>query len=153
MNTTGLWRYIFRPVQFTLVIDNFDVKFVCVEQLQHLVESLKKFYEILLDPTGSKYCGITLEWEYENRTVELSMPNCVPKKLKDFYQPKPSRPQHVPHKAPPRFFLFTKTCTCWRLAQIVKKRTKRIQQIVGHFLYYGRAINLTIIKTLNTLET
>ena len=32
-------------------------------------------------------------------------------------------------------------------------RTKRIQRIVGSFLYYGRAIDLTIIKTLNTLGT
>ena len=62
MNTTGLWRHIFRPVQFTLVVGYFGVKFVGVEKLRHIVESLKKFYEIVLDPTGSKYCGITLEW-------------------------------------------------------------------------------------------
>ena len=54
MNTPGLWRNIFRPVQFTLVVDYFGVKFVGVKQLRHIVESLKKFYEIVLDPTGSK---------------------------------------------------------------------------------------------------
>ena len=32
-------------------------------------------------------------------------------------------------------------------------RTKRIQRIVGSFLYYGREIDLTIIKTLNRLGT
>ena len=32
-------------------------------------------------------------------------------------------------------------------------RTKRIQRILGSFIYYGRAIDLTIIKTLNTLGT
>ena len=82
MHTPGLWRHIFRPEQFTLVVDDFGVKFVGVEQLQNLVESLKKFYEIVLDPTGSKYCGITLEWDYEKRTVDLSIPNYVPTKLK-----------------------------------------------------------------------
>ena len=70
MHTPGLWQHIFRPVQFTLVIDDFGVKFVVVEQLRNLVKSLKKFYGIVLDPTGSNYCGITLEWEYENRTVD-----------------------------------------------------------------------------------
>ena len=89
MHTPGLWRHIFRPVQFTLVVDDFGVKFVGIEQLQHLVESLNKFYEIVLDPKGSKYCGITLEWEYENRTVDLSMPNYVPTKLKEFDHPNP----------------------------------------------------------------
>ena len=38
MHTPGLWRHIFRPVKFTLVFDVFGVKFVGVEQLQHLVE-------------------------------------------------------------------------------------------------------------------
>ena len=44
MHTPGLWRHIFRPVQFTLVVDDFGIKFVVVEHLQHLVESLQKFY-------------------------------------------------------------------------------------------------------------
>ena len=60
MHTPGLWRHILRPIQFTLVVDDFGIKFVRVEHLQHLVESHKEFYEIVLDPTGSKYCGITL---------------------------------------------------------------------------------------------
>ena len=51
------------------------------------------------------------------------------------------------------FFQFTKTCTYLQLTPISKERTKRIQQIVGPFLYYGQAIDLTIIKTLNTLVT
>ena len=103
MHTPGLWRQNFRPVQFTLVVDDFGIKFVGVEHLQHLVESLKKSYEIVLDPTGSKYCGITLEWYYKNKTVDLSMSDYVPTKLKEFDHPHPSRPQHSPHKSPPRF--------------------------------------------------
>ena len=75
MHITGMWRHIFRPVQFTLVVDDFGVKFVGVDKLQHLVGSLKKIYEIVLDPLGRKYCVITLKWDYENRTVDLSMPN------------------------------------------------------------------------------
>ena len=42
MHITGLRRHTFRPIQFTLVVDYFGVKFVSVEQLQHLVESLRK---------------------------------------------------------------------------------------------------------------
>ena len=57
----------------------------------------------MLDPTGSKYCGITLEWDYKNRTVDLSMPKYVPTNLKDFGQLNPLIPQHAPYKAPPFF--------------------------------------------------
>ena len=103
MHTPSLWRHIFRPVQFTLVVDDFGVKFVGGEHLWHLVESIKKFYEIVVDPKRSKYCGIELEWDYENRTVDLSMPHYVPTKLKEFDHPNPLRPQHALHRAPPRF--------------------------------------------------
>ena len=103
MHTPGLWRNFFCPVQFTLVVDNFGVKFVGVEQLRHLVESLKKFYKIVLNPTRSKYRGITLEWDYKNRTVDLSLPSYVPTKLKDFDHSNPSRPQHALQKEPPLF--------------------------------------------------
>ena len=153
MHTPGLWQNIFRPVQFTLVVDNFGVNFVGVDQLWHPVESLKKFYEIVLDPTGSKYCGITLEWDYKNRTVNLSMPNYVPTKLKDFDHYNPSRPQHAPHKAPPCFSKSQKPVPVDDSPQFSKERMKRIQHIVGSFLYYRQAIQLTIIKTLNTLST
>ena len=37
--------------------------------------------------------------------------------------------------------------------QFLKERMKRIQQIVGYFLYYGWVIDITIIKTLNILVT
>ena len=153
MHTPGLWQHIFRPVQFTLVVDNFGVKFVGVEQLRHLVESLKTFYEIVLYPTGSKYCGITLEWDYDNRTVDLSMPKYVPKKLKEFDHLNTSRPQHAPHKSPPRFSNSQKSVPVNDSPQLSKERTKLIQQIVGSLFYYGRSIDLTIIKNLNTLAS
>ena len=105
MHTPVLRRHIFRPVQFTLVVDDFGIEFVGVEHLQHLVDSLQKVYEIVLDPTGSKFCVITLEWYYKTKTVDLSMPDYVPTKLKEFDHPHPSRPQHSPHKSPPHFHI------------------------------------------------
>jgi hypothetical protein len=31
------------------------------------------------------------------------------------------------------------------------EKHKRVQKIIGSFLYYGRAVDLTILKTLNSL--
>ena len=39
----------------------------------------KKHYEIEVDMEGLLYCGITLEWDYENGHVNLFMPNYVKK--------------------------------------------------------------------------
>ena len=33
------------------------------------------------DWTGGLYCGITLEWNYKQRYVDISMPNYAKKKL------------------------------------------------------------------------
>ena len=87
-----------------------------------------------------------LEWDYKNRTVDLSMPHYIPTKLKEFDHPKPSKPQHALHKAPPRFSTPQKPVPVNDSPQLSKERKKHIQQIVGSFLYCGQEINLTIIK-------
>ena len=54
---------------------------------------------------------------------------------------------------PPHFSNSQKPVPVYDPPQLSKECTKRIQQIVGYFLYYGRAIDLNTIKTLNTLAT
>ena len=58
-HTPGLWRHITRPVQFTLVVDNFGVKFTGKEHTDHLVSDLNNNYRISTNWNGGLYCGIT----------------------------------------------------------------------------------------------
>lgn len=64
-------------VQFTLVVDDFGIKYVCQDHLNHLIKALKKFYEVSVDESGSLYCGITLKWDYDKRILDISMPEYV----------------------------------------------------------------------------
>jgi hypothetical protein len=48
------------------------------------------------DWTGNRYIGNTLDWDYTDKKVHLSMPGCVAKALKQFQHHKPSTPQHAP---------------------------------------------------------
>jgi hypothetical protein len=61
-HTPGLWKHVNRPVQFTLVVDDFGIKFVGQEHLNHLITALKEHYEVTVDKEGQLYCGITLDW-------------------------------------------------------------------------------------------
>ena len=70
-------------------MEDFGIKFVGEENLQHLIPSLKIYYEIDIDYTGRKCCGITLDWDYKNRTVDPSMPKFVSIKLKEFNHSRP----------------------------------------------------------------
>ena len=66
-HTPGLWRYISRPVQFSLVMYDFGVKYVGKENAEHLIKAIKKAgYDVALDWKGSLYYRITLNWNYKD---------------------------------------------------------------------------------------
>ena len=59
----------------TLVVDDFGVKYVGKEHADNLMESLQAYYPVVEDWTGGLYCGIKLEWNYEEGYVNISMPD------------------------------------------------------------------------------
>ena len=84
INTPGLWYHESQPISFTLVVDDFGVKYVGKEHADHLIESIKKTYNKLTeDWTGNLYSSITLKWDYVNRTVDILMPGYIKKKLQE----------------------------------------------------------------------
>jgi hypothetical protein len=96
----GLWSHKWRPVQFTLVVDDFGVKYVDEEHTLHLKQTLEENYKVTMEWDGRRYIGITLtlDWDYKRRQVHLSMPEYIKKALKQFkhegcklqHQPYPS---------------------------------------------------------------
>jgi hypothetical protein len=76
-HTHGLWKHDTHPISFSLVVDDFGVKYVGREHAGHLMKCIKNNYNISSDWKGSAYCGLTLEWDYKNRTVDLSIPGYI----------------------------------------------------------------------------
>ena len=62
--TPGLRRHVWRPITFTLVVDDFGVNFKVDAHANHLVKTLKKDYDVNLDCKGELYVGIKLDWDY-----------------------------------------------------------------------------------------
>ena len=81
---TGLWKHKWRPVQFTLVVDDFGVKCVGQEHALNLKQTLEENYTVTAELDGKRYIGITLDWDYTRRKVHLSMPGYVGKALNQF---------------------------------------------------------------------
>ena len=75
--TPGLWKHDIKPILFILCVDDFGIKYIGKNNLQHLQQALKDKYDIIQDDTGSLYCDFNLKWDYIQRKVELSMPNYV----------------------------------------------------------------------------
>jgi len=76
-HTPGLFKHTSRPVQFSLVVDDFGIKYTGKDNLDHLISTIKKHYDISVDLEGSLYCGITLQWNYKKEFVDISMPGYV----------------------------------------------------------------------------
>ena len=78
----GLWKHKWRPIQFTLVVDDFGVKYFGKEHALHLKSTLEDNCGVATEWDGERYIGITLDWDYERRQVHLSMPGYIAKALK-----------------------------------------------------------------------
>ena len=100
-HTSGLWKHISRPVSFTLVVDDFGIKYVGKEHTDHLLNALRQDYTLDIDWTGTLYCGISLHWDYDNKTVDISMPGYIKKVLHRFHH-ECTMPQHSPYQCAPK---------------------------------------------------
>jgi hypothetical protein len=153
--TPGLWRHVWRPITFSLVVDDFGIKTVGLTHAKHLKQSLEKYYEVDTDWKGQLYCGVHLDWDYKHRTVNLSMPTYISKALTRFQHSPPLKPQHSPYQSSPiqygtKVQLTKDPDTSPKLSPA---QIKHIQQVVGTLLYYSRAVDPTLAAALSTIAS
>jgi hypothetical protein len=134
-------------------MDNFGVKYVGKAHAQYLIDTLSSFYELTVDWEATKYCGITLEWDYMSRTVDLSMPNYVADALHHFQHVAPKQSIHAPSKwAPLQYGTKVQlTSPADKSPKHTAQETKLLQRVIGKFLYYAQAINPTMLHILSNL--
>ena len=95
--TSGLWKHKWHPILFSLVIDNFGIKYVGKQHADHLIAAIKENYDFAKDWAGQLYCGISIKWDYARGVVDLSMPNYIHLVLQKFQHPAATFAQHAPH--------------------------------------------------------
>jgi hypothetical protein len=98
LHTPGLWLHHTRPISFTLVVDDFAVKYVGKQHAEHIRNALLKTYELTTDWAGTVYPSITLKWDYKSRTCDIYMPSYVSNVLSKFQHDTPKHPQHTPSR-------------------------------------------------------
>jgi hypothetical protein len=70
--TPGLWSHKTRPISFTLVVDDFGVKYVGEENAKHLLNAVRQNYKCSCEWEGERYCGLTIKLLEEIVTPLLS---------------------------------------------------------------------------------
>eukprot|EP00804_Cyclotella_cryptica_P022657 CCRYP_012469-RD/>CCRYP_012469-RD protein AED:0.40 eAED:0.32 QI:0/-1/0/1/-1/1/1/0/384 len=154
-HTPGLWHHVTRPILFTLVVDDFGVKYMVREHAEHLIQVLQENYTMSIDWDGALYCGIQLDWDYNHCTLDISMPRYINKVLQRFQHPLPSSPQNGPYKPYPKKYgaAAQDPIPTDDSAPLDSDGQKRIQQIVGALLYYARAVDNTILLSLSAIAS
>jgi hypothetical protein len=84
-----------RPIAFSLIVDGFAVKYVGKQHSDHLRNDLLQSYELTTDWEAKVYSGMSLKWDYKNRTCDISMPGYVSNVLSKFQHDAPKHPQHT----------------------------------------------------------
>jgi hypothetical protein len=152
-NTPGLWYHKTGPITFTLVVDNFGVKYVNKDDVDHLIASIKKNYMLTEDWTGNLYCGIQLDWDYAGQTVNISMLGYIKKKLQKYRHIMPRKIQGCPYAPEPKK-IGTEAQASFpqdNTPKLDKKGINRVQTIVGSILYYAQTVNMTVLMALSTI--
>ena len=153
--TPALWRHSTRPTIFTLVVDDFGIRYSSVVDANHLINALRELYEITIDWTGKLYCSLTLDWDYYNRWCTLSIPRYIHKTLHKFQHPLPTKPQHAPHSWSQPVYGATQQYATDEdeSPKLTPPHIKMVQEIIGNLLYYALTIDNTMLVALGDLAS
>jgi hypothetical protein len=152
---TGLCTHDTLPITFSLVVDNFGVKYEGVANAHHLIKALEHHYTVSKDWTGGLYCGITLKWDYLHKNLDLSMPVYITAMLHKYQHPPAKRPQYTPHKCTEPAYGQRIQCAPLPDESMAASTADitRAQGILGTLLYYARSVDPTLIMPLSTIAS
>jgi hypothetical protein len=97
-HTPKLWLHKTSPVVFSLIVDDFYIKYVGKQHADHLRNALLQSYELTIDCEEKVCSDMSLKWDYKNRTCDISMPGYVSNVLSKFQHDAPKHPQRTPSK-------------------------------------------------------
>jgi hypothetical protein len=151
----GLWTHETRNTCFTLVVDNFAIKYTKMGDAKHLVNALQKDYTITVDWDATKYIGLTIEWDYKNQKVYTHMPGYLSKALLRFKHNVPKTKQNSPHPhVAPQYGAKEQYTTEEDTSPLLnKEEAKYVQAVAGTLLYYARVVDNTILHALSAIAT
>ena len=151
--TTGLFKHKHSGVAFTLVVDDFLIKYLSKDSADHLLSVLKQKYKITEDWSTSKYIGITIDIDRKAGTLTTSIPHFVSKAMSDLGVVKEPFDTHSPAQyQAPHFGSTDPQMTAHDTSPLLPAEgVKWLQSLVGKFQYYSRALDCTLFAPINMI--
>ena len=143
------------PFIFCLVVDDFAVKHKGAAGKEHLLATLTDAgYKLTVDHAGSKFVGLNVVYNRQERYIDISMPDYVPKLLQRFahrnIKPCDSPILYTPpvYGAQAQLVAATDTSALLSDAEVLEN-----QQIVGCGLWYSRMVSTPTLTAINIIAT
>jgi hypothetical protein len=141
-------------ITFVLVVDDFGVKFTNVEGRDHFLNTLRSLYKITTDDKGSQYLGMTIKHDKVKHEITISMPGYIIKLLERFKEWAGSRCASTPgiYRAPV-YGSKVQLASVDDSLPLSASDTKILQEIVGGFLYYARAVDPVLLTAVGDISS
>eukprot|EP00956_Cyclotella_meneghiniana_P000475 scaffold553_cov70-Cyclotella_meneghiniana.AAC.1 len=134
------------------VVDDFGIKYLRKEDLDHLIKSLEKYYDMTVDLEGKEYVKIELDWDYDKRQVHLSMMPYLQKALRQFDNVVPTKREDSPYPhVEPKYGAKQQFAKYDTSAPVGKEEQKYIQKLTGKFNWYARGVDSTLLTPISAL--
>ena len=152
-DTSCLFRHESNGTVFSLVVDDFGVKYTDKKGADHLIHTLQMLYPITVDWSGAKYLGFSIAFDRTLHTVTLTMPHYIDKVLQRF-APSITHGANSPAVyIPPHYGVGIQTPTLDTSTPLSSAETTTLQELVGSLLYYARGVDVTILPAVTHLSS
>jgi hypothetical protein len=148
-NTACLFTHASKNIAFTLVVDDFGVKYKHDSDAEYLLSTLRKLYDVTTDTEGSRYLGMHIKRDRLAGTLSLSMPGYVSQALDRLHVIKGDKPTVSPsiYQAP-KYGRKVQYSSNDESDPLPSDKVKFIQRVCGIFLYYARAVDPTMLTAI-----
>ena len=133
--TPGLFTHKTRDIAFSLVVDDFGVKYAKKEDAEDLLTTIQDRYPIKVDWEPMFYLGVTLDFNYEERTCKMSMPGYVKQALIRFQHEFKKTTNSPSPFMPPVYGQKIQMASIDKTNPMTKQQTTILQQVCGTYLY------------------
>ena len=149
--TSMLFNHVTDDINFTLVVDDFAIasKDGAADRLYKV---LREVYTLKVDEKGSKYCGMSITFAPDRLSVEVCCKGYVAHALK-LLNVVHTRTEHSPERFIPAKYgtKDSQRPPSDKSQRLSPPEVKRLQVIVGIFLWYARTVDGTMLGAINRI--
>ena len=148
-----VFRHVTRNVTFSLVVDDFGIKYFNREDAEHLLQCLRLEYKMTVNWKGDKYLGMQIDFAPDMRSVKLSLPGYIAKVLARFCPDSTATASAPGVYVAPEYGAKVQYVAQDKSPALDSPGVKRLREIVGCLLYYARVIDYTMLTVLNEIAS